>query len=146
MPKYTVTGVPAGAQLSAFLPHWDRYAASGAVQYKHTVTGQPGTMGIPAPTTNTQLHPDPGDIAQMGGARSSDAPDVWYPNQYYERSLNGGGTMGPVTPVAIYSTNLMPVPATDARGRPALLAKPIPQRGRTQIGQPRVIPTWGPGG
>jgi len=144
--KYYVPGIPAGASPSAFMPHWDRYAASGYLMYKGSLVGQPGTMAIPAPTRDTVPQPDLGDIAQMGSARSSDAPDVWYPQKYYDATLNGGGTMGPVTPVRIYSDNLMPVPARDPRGRPARLAKPINQRGQRQIPWPRVIPKWGSGG
>ena len=141
--KFIVSGVPRGAQPSAFTPHWNRAAASGAVRYKAGVSGQPGTMAIPAPTRDTVPSPDLGDIAQMGTARSSDAPDFWWPSKYYERNLNGNGTMGPVTPVRIYSDNLMPVPAQDPRGRPARLSRRPSDRGQTQIRMPRALPQWG---
>lgn len=140
MPKYVVPGIPAGAQLSAFMPRWTRAAASGAVQYKQAVSGQPGTQGIPAPTVNTQIAHGNSTIAMMGGARSSDAPDMWYPQQYYQRFL----TEHP--PVRVYSDNMLPVPAKDSRGLPAMLSKRIRQRGQQQIGQPRVVPRWGNGG
>jgi hypothetical protein len=140
--KYVVPGVPAGAMPSAFMPTWTKYAASGAVEYKHAVDGNPGTMGIPAPTRNTVPSPDLGDIAQMGLSRSSDAPGMFFPQQYFEQSLDGNGTMGPVTPVRIYSDNLMPVPAVDPRGIPARLSRPVNQRGRRGIGQPRALPQW----
>jgi hypothetical protein len=144
--SYYLPGVPAGASLSAFMPRADKYAASGAQQYKHAVTGQPGTQAIPAPTGDTVPSPDLGDLALAGTSRSSDSPDVWYPQKWYERSLDGDGTMGPVTPVRIYSDNLMPVPAVDPRGRGALLAKPIVQRGGRQLRQPSAMPRWLPWG
>jgi hypothetical protein len=128
------------------MPHWNKYAASGAVEYKHAVDGNPGTLAIPAPTTNTQMSPDKGDLILAGPARSSDAPDVWYPSKYFEQSLDGNGTMGPVTPVRIYSDNLMPVPAKDPRGVPARLSRPVNQRGSRQIVSPRSLPGWGGGG
>jgi hypothetical protein len=144
MPRYVVPGVPAGAQPSAFLPHWNKYAASGAQRYKRFVVGQPGTMAIPAPTSNTQISPDAGDKAQMGTARSSDAPDVWYPTIYYQPNLYAAP--GPVNPVSIYSDNIMPVPAVDPRGVSARLSRPVQQRGRRQIPMPRALPRWGSGG
>jgi hypothetical protein len=144
MPKYVVPGIPQGAQLSAFMPGWVRLGGSGAVQYKQAVSGSPGTSGIPAPTRDTVPSPDLGDIAQMGSARSSDAPDVWYPQQYYQRKLTERPGAG--MPIRVYSDNLLPVPARDGRGRGAVLARGIMQRGATQIGMPRVVPSWGPGG
>jgi hypothetical protein len=140
-PRYVVPGVPAGVQHSAFMPHWNKYAGSGAQRYKRTVNGQPGTQAIPAPTINTQISPDVGDKAQSGTARSSDAPQVWYPQLYYQEDLYSAP--GPVCPVQIYSDNLMPVPAVDPRGVPARLARPISQRGRFEVPQPRVLPNWG---
>jgi len=140
--RYVVPGVPPGAQPSAFAPHLNRLAGSGAQQYKHAVDGQPGTLGVPAPTRDTAPSPDPGDIAMMGTARSSDAPDVWYPQKYFEQSLDGNGTMGPVTPVRVYSDNLLPVPATDPRGVPARLSRPVNQRGSAAISDQRVVPSW----
>jgi hypothetical protein len=141
VPKYIVPGVPHGAQLSAFTPNWVRLAGSGAQQYKGAVAGQPGTAAVPAPTINTQMHPDIGDLAQAGTARSSDAPDVWYPQVYYQRALTEAPGAG--QPVRVYSDNLLPVPARDARGRPAVLFKPVLQRGQVQVSQPRVMPFWG---
>lgn len=141
--KYVLSGVPQGAQLSAFMPHWTRYAASGATRYKAGVSGQPGTMAIAAPTKDTVPSPDQGDLALAGTSRSSDAPDYIWPNKYYDRTLDGAGTMGPVTPVRIYSTNDMPVPAQDPRGRPARLAKTVRRGGQQQITQPRALPQWG---
>lgn len=149
MPKYVVPGIPAGVRASAFMPHWNKYAASGAQQYKQAVTGQPGTQAIAAPTVNTVPSPDLGDIAQMGRSRSSDAPQVFYPQLWYQRKLTRQNVVGyhrPAAPgpgICIYSNNLMPVPAVDPRGVPARLARPISQRGGREIGQPRVLPGWG---
>lgn len=140
MAKYVLPGVPAGAQLSAFMPSWTKYAASGALQYKATVNGQPGTQGIPAPTRDTVPQPDLGDIANMGTSRSSDAPDVWYPQIYFQRTLDSAP--GFVVPVQVYSDNLVPVPAVDIRGRVKQLVKPVNQRGQKMIVQPRVVPKW----
>jgi hypothetical protein len=144
MPKYVVPGIPQGAQLSAFMPNWTRLAQSGAVQYKQAVSGSPGTTGIAAPTGNTQISPDNGDLAQAGTSRSSDAPDVWYPQVYYQARLTNRPGAG--MPIRVYSDNLLPVPARDARGKSAVLSKPILQRGRVQVAAPRVVPSWGPGG
>jgi hypothetical protein len=144
VPKYVLPGLPAGAQPSAFMPAWTRLAQSGAMQYKQAVSGSPGTTPVPAPTRNTQISPDPGDLAQAGTARSSDAPDVWYPQLYYQSQLTERPGAG--MPIRVWSDNLMPVPARDARGKSAVLARPILQRGQVQIPQPRVIPQWGPGG
>jgi hypothetical protein len=141
MAKYMVPGVPQGAQPSAFMPHWNKYAGSGAQQYKQYLIGQPGTQGIPAPTINTYISPDVGNLAQAGTARSTDAPGVWYPQLYYQPNL--WGNPGPQVPVQIYSDNLMPVPAVDPRGIQAVLARPVNQRGRREIPQRRVLPRWG---
>jgi hypothetical protein len=141
--KYVLPGVPQGAQLSAFMPHWNRYAASGAVAYKADVVGNPGTLAISAPTRDTVPSPDVGDQVLTGTARSTDAPQFWWPQIWYSRTLDGGGTLGPVTPVRIYSDNLMPVPAQDPRGRPARLAKTRRRGGQTAVSAPRAMPTWG---
>jgi hypothetical protein len=122
--KYVVPGVPQGAQ-----------------RYKQNLQGSPGTTAIGAPTSNTQISPDAGDKAQMGTARSSDSPDVWYPTKYYQADLEGAP--GPVTPVRIWSDNLMPVPAVDPRGVSARLSRPVNQRGHQQIKMPRAMPLWG---
>jgi hypothetical protein len=140
-PRYVVPGVPAGVQPSAVMPHWNKYAGSGAQTYKRGVVGQPGTQAIAAPTINTQISPDIGDKAQSGTSRSSDAPGVWYPQLWYQPDLYSAP--GPVCPVSVYSDNLLPVPAVDPRGLPARLARPISQRGRQEIPQPRALPSWG---
>lgn len=142
--RYQVTGVPAGVQMSAIMPNLVRLAASGAQQYKQAVSGSPGTRGIPAPTRDTAPSPDPGDLAQGGYHRSGDAPDTWYPQVYFQDRLTEVPGAGQA--IRVYSDNMLPVPARDARGRGAMLAKPITQSSLFQVAAPRVIPTWGPGG
>ena len=46
-------------------------------------------------------------------------------------------------PIRIWSDNLMPVPAQDPRGLPAMLAFTPQFLGQQQVAQPRVMPTWG---
>ena len=132
MPRYTVSGLPAqlasgeSLGLSAFLPHFNRLAASGAQAYKGQVTGVPGTRAIPM-EPNRMLPPgDLNDISQMGGARSSDAPNAFWPNLYYDNPAAQGPDScrfypGAGMPIQIYDptrpqdTTMIPVPATDLR-------------------------------
>jgi hypothetical protein len=141
--RYHVTGVPAGVQLTAVMPNMVRAAGSGAQRYKQAVHGQPGTMAIPAPTRDTVPSPDIGDLAQAGTARSSDAPDQWFPQIYYQDSLTERPGAG--MPIRVYSDNMLPVPAKDARTgyRSAALSRRVNQRGARQISAPRVLPVWG---
>ena len=119
MPRYRTTGLPPAAAngATAFAPHFNRLAGSGAMQYKGQTVGQPGTQGIhidglglPVPS------PDLGDIVQMGYSRSSDAPSEIYPNLYYtypEPAFWPGAGM-PVqmyNPVRPQDTTMIPVPA-----------------------------------
>lgn len=86
-PWYSVPGIPPSESngLTAFMPHLNRAAGGGAQQYKYELHGRPGTQATAAPTGSTQISPDMGDKAQAGTARSSDAPDVWFPQIYYQR-------------------------------------------------------------
>lgn len=122
--RYTVPGVPPDAAkgITAFSPAFVRHAASSAQQYKEAVRGYPGTRGIPmSARRDTQISPDYGDLSMAGTARSSDAPDAIYPNQYYAAFADEptGGTPGMVP--RVYSpqypgrTTLLPVPAEDGR-------------------------------
>jgi hypothetical protein len=140
--------------LSAFMPHYNRLAASGAQQYKVGVVGQPGTARIPlSARVNSVPSADPGDIAQMGLSRSSDAPDAFWPNLYYvypDRGFWPGAGM-PVqmyNPVRPQDTTMIPVPATDLRGvyqaRAALLSGGVAgpkSRGRA-LKQPATFIRW----
>jgi hypothetical protein len=122
--RYSVPGVPpeAAKGITAFSPHFNRAAGSGAQQYKYAVRGFPGTRAIPMQARqNTQISPDYGDLAQAGTARSSDAPDAFWPNQYYQSFIaEYAGGPDPST-TAVYSpqfpglTTLLPVPAEDGR-------------------------------
>ena len=122
--RYAVPGVPAEAAkgITAFSPHFNRLAASGAQSYKYAVSGYPGTRAIPQQARQkTQISPDYGDLAQAGTARSSDAPDAIWPNQYYQRFIVEYPGGPDVTTTAVYSpqfpglTTLLPVPAEDGR-------------------------------
>jgi hypothetical protein len=117
--RYVVPGIPpqVSAGLSAFMPHFDRQAAGGAQSYKYGVRGYPGTLGIPSPTSSTQMHPDVGDLAQTGDSRSNDQPDVTFPNLYYERLIaEQPGAGMPILRVEDATTgmrSLIPIPAVD---------------------------------
>lgn len=121
MPRYRTTGLPPAAAngLTAFAPHFNRLAGSGAMEYKAQVEGQPGTLGIPIEGLGLPVpSPDLGDIVLMGTARSSDAPDAVWPNLYYaypEPAFWPGAGM-PVQmydPVRPQDTTMIPVPAGD---------------------------------
>jgi hypothetical protein len=128
MPRYTTTGIPehlatgSALGLSAFMPHFNRLAASGAQAYKGGVRGYPGTEGIPINPGRQGIppSPDPGDMAQMGTSRSTDAPDSIWPNLYYvypaEDYWPGAGMpIQMYNPVRPQDTTMIPVPATDLR-------------------------------
>jgi len=138
--RYTVPGWPSSVLgHSAVTPHFNGLAGSGAMQYKDGVTGQPGTQVIPVPP----LDVDQGivGVAQMGLSRTSDSPRSFRPNLYFARPQRqfwpGAGQ-----PISVRSDNLMPVPATDPRGVPARMARPIVQRGSQQIRQPARLTQW----
>ena len=120
MPRYRTTGLPPAAAngATAFAPHFNRLAGSGAMEYKAQVEGHPGTLGIPVEGSFLPVpSPDLGDIAQMGYSRSSDAPNMIYPNKYWatpEPAFWPGAGM-PVqmyNPVRPQDTTMIPVPAT----------------------------------
>src|SRR5260221_14248493 len=127
--RYSVPGVPPDPAkgITAFSPHFNRHAASGAQDYKYAVHGYPGTRAIGQQArTVTQLNPNYTQLAQAGTARSSDAPDAIWPNQYYEgmiAELPGGNAPTPqlYDPQQPGLTTLLPVPAED--GRSAYLAQ-----------------------
>ena len=142
---FTLPGWPAAVNgHSAAVPHLNRMAASSAFMYKDGVTGQPGTQAIPVNTRGTVPSPDIGDVALMGLSRSSDCPDVFYPNLYYARP-QAQFWPGAGMPVSIRSDNLMPVPAADPRGVPFTAQVAINNgatRGRYQIAARPIMPTW----
>jgi hypothetical protein len=141
--RYQVPGWPAQVRgHSAVTPHFTRLAGSGAMQYKDGVTGRPGTAGIPVKPVIPS--PDVGDKAQAGISRSGDAPNEFYPNQYWarpERAYWPGAGM----PVSVGSDNLMPVPATDPRGVGAIMAEALGiarSLGITQIKAYPMLAVW----
>ena len=142
MRRFTVPGWPATVPgHAAVVPHLNRLAGSGAQQFKDGVTGLPGTAAIPVRPRDSVPSQAVADIAQMGLSRSSDAPDVFYPNLYWARP-QGQFWPGAGMPVSVQSDNLMPVPAVDPRGIPATLANPLQIRGQAQIQQLPNLPAW----
>ena len=124
--RYSIPGVPPDPArgITAFAPAFVRHAASGAQCYKYAVTGRPGTRGIHVDARARNIESHYTGQAMSGSARSSDAPDAIYPNQYYQgfAAEPGGGNPQP----RVYDsqrpgrTTLLPVPAED--GRAAYLA------------------------
>lgn len=140
MKRYTVPGWPARVLgHSAVTPNLTRYAASGAMQYKDGLTGQPGTQAIPVHPVIPS--PDIGDAVLSAISSSRDAPNVFFPNLYWARPERGFWP-GAGMPVSVQSDNLMPVPAADPRGVPSTLSVPITVRGQRQIVQPAAQPRW----
>lgn len=144
--RYAVPGVEPGPAkgITAFTPHANKYAASGAQDYKYRLVSTLGRYGIPAPTRSTQMWPDVGDLAQTGYARSSDAPDAWWPQKSYQAIIDEPPGAG--MPIAYYSpqfpgrTTLLPVPAEDYRARyqrdSARLAR------RALLNRVKQLPWW----
>src|SRR5271166_3525881 len=166
MPRYTTTGIPpqlaAGEALglSAFMPHYNRLAASGAQVYKGGVTGRPGTasIAIDPGAQGVPPSPDPGDMALMGTSRSSDAPNSIWPNQYYDNPVWQGGDgdryyPGAGMPIQIYNpvrpqdTTMIPVPAVDLQGvyrnKSALMSGPIDNQRESALKQAMNFVRWG---
>jgi len=100
------------------------------MEYKDGVEGQPGTQRIPV--NPVVPSPDQGDLAMAGISRSSDAGNWFLPNLYYTRWA-GHYYPGAGMPVSVRSDNLMPVPAADPRGIPAVLQTPLTMRGPRQV-------------
>lgn len=129
MPRYTTTGIPdklatgSALGLSAFMPHFNRLAASGAQAYKGGVRGYPGTQAIAMHPSDSGIppSPDPGDLALVGVSFTAMAPNAIYPNLYYvypaEDYWPGAGMpIQMYNPVRPQDTTMIPVPATDLQG------------------------------
>lgn len=139
--RYTVPGWPSSLLgHSAVTPHLNRMAGSGAQEYKREVIGQPGTQRIPCDTSWVPS-PDVGDKAQAGLSRSPDAPPWFLPNLYFTRP-DREFWPGAGQPIRVRSDNLMPVPATDPRGIPAVLANRVVRRGSSQIKARPSVTAW----
>lgn len=135
--RYQVPGVPEGPAmgLSAFTPAFAYPAASGHQAYKYDVTIYSGMVRVDAPTAElgTPPSPDRGDLANSGTARSSDAPDAWWPGKGYqavaiERPGAGMPVATPDNGDTVAWRSLLPVPAQSIAGRSrrdsARLARP----------------------
>lgn len=119
--SYRVPGVPPGPAngLTAFLPHYNRPAGGGSQSFKYALSGYPGTRRIPAPPDPAAGHGagNPVAGAAMGTARTGDAPDGIWPQQYYQSFIAEAPGAG--MPIAYYSptqpglTTVLPVPAAN---------------------------------
>jgi hypothetical protein len=119
---------PAGRLGAALLPV--PAALGQAYQSWGPVSGGPG-VAVPAP--------GPGAVPQsypfQALHKSSQAPDMIRPGQYYQTRL-------PAPPdVSVFSDNQMPVPALVPGRTPAIMAKHPVFLGQQQIGQP-LVSTW----
>lgn len=117
--RWRTSGVPAS---TAFFPLLTKTAGTWQ-RYKENVSGDPGTLPVPAPNLSIPSSP-----LLLGERRSSDAPPVWYPQLWFETALSetvpaGGNDAG----VRIYSDNQLPVPAIE------------PQRGTHRLGGGHVV-------
>jgi hypothetical protein len=121
--RYSIPGVPPDPArgITAFAPAFVRHAASGAQSYKYAVTGRPGTRGIRVDAREDNIESHYTGQAMMGTARSSDAPDAIYPNQYFQRFVAEPPGPQPPQQPRVYDpqrpgrTTLLPVPAEDGR-------------------------------
>jgi len=115
-------------------------AINGAsLNYKGGVVGQPGTKGIPAPYPGTLNDSEP--YFFTGGFSESKAmPPVFYPNLYYQATLEIPGAE--TTNVRIFSDNQMPVPARTPFGVAAIMARAVPWLGQRQVKARTRWPRW----
>lgn len=162
--RQTLTGLPPQKGQTAFMPM--RAMTTGVMDVStaqgtpEDISGYPGTLPVPAP------YPAPGQVANVHGvdylpsglSASQYMPPVWYPSVYYRHQHLSRGIGG----VAVYSDNMMPVPAQDPRGLPAGgigpaafaahagLTPTTPARpsrwhiglGQRQVSWPRRMPAW----
>ena len=145
--RYSIPGVPPDPAkgITAFAPHYNRPAGGGAQSYKYAVVGRPGTHGIPvdARARNPEGHYTA--QANQGTARSTDAPDAIYPNQYYQAFI--AETPGGIAPrPRVYNpttpgrTTLLPIPAEDSRA--ALIANSEMMARPGPLQRSRPMPSW----
>lgn len=110
--SYRLTGLPAEVAargMSAFLPNGVHAAAGGSRSYKYAVDGGPGTHMVPAPPP--PVHEDLTGQAQMGTARSPDAPDAWWPASYHQGFAVERVTVQTYDPTLPALTTILPLPA-----------------------------------
>lgn len=129
--RYTVPDLPARG-LTAFTPTPTVTPLASSAGLTH-VFGAPGTMAIPAPAPPAvpNLGPDPKT------SPSNCAPSVIFPAIYIASPAN----MRP--PVAVRSTNELPVPATSYLRVPKVAMSAPHIGGRNIIPWPRVFQRWG---
>lgn len=115
----------------------------GPWQVKDQVSGQPGTLAVPAglPDFGDQGLTVNGQSVRGGGAGYAQGSGTmrgkaWYPSLYWLRHLDGSTLTIPGQGPSVYSDNQMPVPAADPRGRAAMLARPPRFLGQTDVPQP----------
>jgi hypothetical protein len=141
-----------GAVSMAFAPVPARDGRGlGPWEAKGTVSGQPGTMGVPAGLPEFgQGGLEANGVRLRGGgggyAMGSDTmrAQVWYPSLYWQRALAQSTLTVPGQGPSIYSDNQMPVPAGTPLGRAAVLARPPTFLGNKQVSQPAGSkgPAW----
>jgi len=117
-------------------------AVTGAVlNYKGGVVGQPGTQGIPAPYPGTLNDQEP--LFFTGGFSESKAmPPVFYPNLYYQATLDIPGADVISGGMNVFSDNQMPVPARMPSGLAAVLSRPVQWMGQRQVKARKAMPRW----
>lgn len=151
MPRYQTTGLPPEAAKghTAFMPHYNRLAASGAQHYKVLKPGSgPAVVHPISNLSATAPSPDLGDIAYMGTARSSDAPNVFVQDDYDPLpAWLPGILVQRYNPTRPQDTTMIPVPAGNAalqlRTRQAMLSYPPPSvGGQGQPWWPRQMTKW----
>ena len=118
--RQALSGLPAQNGPTAFMPL--RAITPSGMDIKHaqhvTLTGQPGTQGIPAPYPDGPTKPvgnAKGSYFPSGLSASQYMPPRWYPQLYYAFQRVYGGIGG----VTVYSDNILPTPAVDPRGIPS---------------------------
>lgn len=150
--RYDVTLGPDAARYpTAFAPvpasTTSKYAAAAA--QGQTLSGNPGTLAIPAPYPNLSYDgvsagPNallPGGAGGGGAAGSRYMPPAWYPSQYYADQRMWGGIGG----VRVYSDNAPPIPTSQAVGTtqvPGMRPRAPARLGRRQVSMPPNAPRW----
>lgn len=111
----------------------------GSWASRGSLHGQPGTEEIPAPPpAAVSQHAD----NAVTRHRSSDSPDLIFPALYYE-TLSDNPALVPTGRIMIESDNMMPAPAIDPRGLPAVMSTPPPRiGGQSQVTQPYAVQNW----
>jgi hypothetical protein len=162
--RQVLTGLPPQKGPTAFMPLRALSTAvmdvSRAQGTPEEITGQPGTMGIPAPypPATGVGHEGGYDKLPSGLSESRYMPPRWYPSIYYRPQHLSVGIGG----VRVYSDNQMPVPAVDPRRLPIGSQGPVgfaaypgltpaaparPNRrvaglGKYQVAWPFRMPAW----